>query len=334
MKGTVLVSGANGFLGGHLLDALTQEGAAAVALVRHGTDGGAVRPGARKLFGSPVEPNHWVDAAKGVTCVVHSAAMVKHSRVDADEMVAFNVQSTKDMVRAAATLGARMVLVSTSGTVGAYDSPGMSAVEDSLYAEKVVSRWPYYASKVRAEKAAIKLAAELGVPLHIVRPPVMLGPQDPSGRSLKHVTRVLNGEVPFVPSGSIDFVDVRDAAQTIARLAIAGGAHGVYHLPGTSQSLHSFFQTVAEVAGTTFSRPQVPTPVMRGLTTLIDRVKPLQKLKLPDPVVLEMASTYWGASTLWSDRELGHSNRTSRQTISDAVAWARKTGTVGHSKAA
>ncbi|AKQ68370.1 NAD dependent epimerase/dehydratase family protein [Myxococcus hansupus] len=308
-----LVTGASGFLGRNLLDVLGDD---AVALVRS--------PLASKhaqVMGSPLDPDAWISQAQGVKVLVHAAGMVHHSRRHADEMVRFNIDSSLAMVRAAKALDARLVLVSTSGTVGCFPYATIEADEHSRYAEPLVGRWPYYLSKIRAEEQSRKLAKQLGVSMTVVRPPVLLGPGDTLGRSTTNVARVLNGRLPFIPAGGIAFTDVRDVAQALARLSQKETWRDTYHLPGTTLPLRTFFERVGEVAGIKVDRPDVPTFVVSGLARLGSRVPVKQ---LPDPVVLEMSTCHWGFKSLWSHDELGYAPRSHRQTLSDTVAWLRE----------
>ncbi|QSQ13770.1 NAD-dependent epimerase/dehydratase family protein [Myxococcus landrumensis] len=307
-----LVTGASGFLGRNLLEVLGDD---AVALVRTPLD-----TKVPQVKGTPLEPDAWLSEAKGVKVLVHSAGMVHHSRHHSEEMVRFNIDSSLAMVRAAKALDARLVLVSTSGTVGCFEHATIEADEHSLYAEALVGRWPYYLSKIRAEEQSRKLARQLGVEMTVVRPPVLLGPGDTLGRSTTNVARVLNGRLPFIPAGGIAFTDVRDVAQALATLSKKTTWRDTYHLPGTSLSLRTFFERVGEVAGIPVVQPDVPTFVVKGLAALGSRV-PIKKL--PDPVVLEMSMCHWGFKTLWSHEELDYRPRGHRQTLSDTVAWLR-----------
>lgn len=304
-----LVTGASGFLGRNLLEVLGDD---AVALVRN-----PLPFGTSQLLGTPLDAESWVSRAQGVKTIIHTAGMIHHSRHAPEEMVHFNVESALQMVRAAKKLNARLVLVSTSGTVGCFEHATVEADEHSRYAEAVVGRWPYYLSKIRAEEQSRKLAKQLGVELTVVRPPVLLGPGDTLGRSTTNVSRVLDGRLPFIPAGGIGFTDVRDVASTLGRLVKKSDWRDTYHLPGTSLPLRTFFERVGEVAGVRVNRPDVPTFVVGSLAKL--GIK-----KLPDPVVLEMSVCHWGLKTLWSDRELGWAPRNHRQTLIDTVAWLRE----------
>jgi len=315
----VLVTGATGFLGRHLLGALHRDGIPAIAHVRdratwpyrHDELGHVeLRDGA--LAGTPASP-------RPIGAVIHAAGVIRHTRREPDAL-RFNVLGATQAVRAAHALGARAILISSSGTVGCFRHPGVAADEHAPDAEAAIARWPYYVSKLEAEREARALAAKLGVELVIVRLPVLLGPGDHRLRATGHVTRVLTGRVPFVPSGGISFADVRDVAAAIVGLAVRPAPRPVYHLPGTTASLAAFFQMVGEVSGVTITDRRAPAWLLDGLALATRR---LAVHALPDPVVLEMASHHWGFTSLWSHAELGYASRAARQTLVDTVTWLR-----------
>jgi dihydroflavonol-4-reductase len=333
-----LVTGATGYLGRHLLGALRQSGISAAALVRQQAAWAALPWRAEVgdisvIEGSPLVPQAFLSDSRlsAVKTIFHTAGIVHHSRSPHAEMQALNVGGTLQMVHAAKALGARLVFVSSSGTVGCFPFPDMTADEDAPFAERLVARWPYYASKIRAEREARRLADQLGVELVIVRPPVLLGPDDHRRRSTGYVQKVLDGKIPAVPQGGMHFTDVRDTASALARLAELPNARAVYHLPGTASSLNEFFDMVIDVSGAAFVRRPLPRWAALCLAKVAS-VSPRRPSFVPDPVVLEMSTCYWGLSSLFA-RELGYAPRPGRQTLSDTVAWLRANTAPAHAHA-
>ena len=298
-----LVTGANGFLGRHLLGALKHAGKPAVALVRRSEDwlrqdwlheAGDVSV----LEGSPLEPSAWHQRPelKNVRTLFHTAAIVKHSRQGADEMLELNVEGTLQMVRLAKRLNARLVLTSSSGTVGCFRFPDVTADEDAPFAEAIVGSWPYYLSKIRAEREGRRLAAKLGVEFVVTRLPVLLGPGDHRFRSTGHVLKVLEGHLPGLVRGGMHFSDIRDVAAALVRLTTIEQPREVYHLPGTTSTLIEFFKMVSEVSGRAAQAGDSPW-VLNGLAktgALAGSVTGRPLKWLPDPVVAEMSAHYWG----------------------------------------
>jgi nucleoside-diphosphate-sugar epimerase len=117
------------------------------------------------------------------------------------------------------------------------------------------------------------------------------------------------------------FTDVRDVASALVRLAQIETPREIYHLPGTATTLRDFFGMVTEVSGA----PAVERPLPRWAALGLARFSQLGgKLhpSLPDPVVLEMATCFWGLASLFAS-ELGYAPRPGRQTLCDTVSWLR-----------
>jgi nucleoside-diphosphate-sugar epimerase len=115
----------------------------------------------------------------------------------------------------------------------------MTADEEAPFAERLVARWAYYVSKIRAEREARRLAHQLGVELVIVRPPVLLGLDDHNRLSTGCVQKVLDA------SGG--------GAERTAALAPPGDS-----LPGsTIRRRNRGFRRK-------LSRPGSPTPIPRA----------------------------------------------------------------------
>lgn len=317
----VLVTGASGFLGRHLLPKLTS----AVALVRSTVawNGMPHFPELRAIptiEGDVEQVELWLEKARahGISTIVHMAALVRHSRREAAEVHRVNVQGTVAMVKAAAQLGARMVLVSTSGTVGCFHSPDQIANEQSAYCKTTITNWPYYDSKLRAEVAARETAASHGVELVIVRLPVLLGPGDHRGRSTSHIRRVITGRQRYYLTGGIAYTDVRDVAQALVTLTTFPQPRPVYHLPGVHETLEVFFRrcaTLAKVDPPKLKLPKSAALVLCHAGRLLGSRSPF-----PDPVLVEMASCYWGFGSLWAN-EIGYQARSAEETLTDTINW-------------
>lgn len=329
-QGPWLVTGASGFLGRHVLQQINAQtpDQRSIALVRsleewEGMDWTRSLTGVDTLVGGVTAPEHWADDDKLARLggILHMAALVRHRPEDSKEVYFVNVEGTRAMVRIAARYRCRLVLVSTSGTVACFRKPGETADEDSPYCEREVARWPYYDSKVRAEKEARRLAEELGVELVIVRPPVLLGPLDHRFRSSNHVTRFLDGKLPFLIRGGMHFADVRDVAAALVRVMGRETVRPVYHLPGTICTIERFYRMVAEAAGMPAPRRVVPSLPALWASRLLHAAG-LELL--PEPALIEMAAHYWAMRSKYSAVELGYRSRPGMETIRETVAWLRE----------
>lgn len=324
-----LVTGATGFLGRHLLQTLAmQADAAALPLVRdlkawQSQDWNQDLLVADVITGGLADVARVPERCGQLDGIFHLAALVKHSRSHSEDVYKTNIDGTLDMVRLAAAHKCRLVYVSTSGTVGVFNSRHEWADEHSPYRDREVAKWPYYDSKLKAERAARKLADELGVELVIIRPPVLLGPGDHRFRSTGHIIRYLRKKLPFLIQGGMHFVDIRDAAGAMVQAMRIEAPQPVYHLSGVACSIDAFFGLVQNASGV--EPPKMHLPYQAALTIAKSATGILgifgHESPLPDPVVVEMAGKYWDVRSRYAAADLGFINRHGQGTIDDTVAW-------------
>src|SRR2546426_12761006 len=114
---TVLVTGASGLVGSHVVEALVARGETVRALVRPASRAAALRLGAEAVAGDVTDPAVWQRAAHGVRAIVHAAAIVQR-RASWERYVAVNVEGTRLAVAAAPAARARLVHISSLAGYG------------------------------------------------------------------------------------------------------------------------------------------------------------------------------------------------------------------------
>jgi nucleoside-diphosphate-sugar epimerase len=321
-QGGVLVTGASGFLGRHLLDALAGN-RPVHALVRRPEewsrlDWTAAHAGVALVQGGLDDAPRWSASLPPLAAIVHLAAPVQHSRRAPPSLRSDIVDGTLAMLEVAAAQRCRLVVASTSGTVGCSREPGPRAAEDAPHVEAVVGGWPYYAAKIEMERRVRERAAERGVDLVLIRAPILLGPGDHRLRSTSNVLRFLRRRLPFLIRGGMHFTDVRDAARAFARAAAHPAPRRVYHLDGHECSVEEFFDLLAAVSGVPRPRTVLPYRIAWMLARALERLH-----VVPDPVVIEMASHWWGLASTSAADDLGWKPRDPQETLRDTVAWLR-----------
>ena len=127
-------------------------------------------------------------------CIIHLSSIVSHSLDNADKNIASNVNSTKNVLDLAVNINeryeknCRIVIASTMGTVACFKDKNKYANETSEFSE-ISKSWPYYLSKMKIEDL-VKTYTNLDTV--IIRPPMILGPNDKKGRATKRVRKFLN----------------------------------------------------------------------------------------------------------------------------------------------
>src|SRR5215472_3925590 len=227
---TSLVTGATGFLGGHLVRRLLEKGERVAALCRS-SEPELADLGVEVRRGDVLDAASLERAFEGCTAAYHCAGRVSRRPEDTEELQRVHVQGTRNVLAAARRVGVgRVVVASTSGTVAVSEDPQRVATEDDETPLVLVSRWPYYRAKLYAERAALDANCD-ELEVLSVNPTLLLGPGDERFSSTEDVRLFLCGRIPAVPPGGLSFVDVRDAAEAL-RLAMARGRPGARYLVG------------------------------------------------------------------------------------------------------
>lgn len=167
----IAVTGANGFVGGALVERLRHDGATVRALVRHAVGPQQIGVGAIGL------ETDWTQALGGIDCVVHCAAHVHQmgpaSTTGEDAYHRINTEGTVRLATEAARLGVRrLVFVSSVKVMGEASPPGRPwRVSDTPHPAD-----PYGRSKWAAERALWEISGRTGLEVVVVRPPLVYGP--------------------------------------------------------------------------------------------------------------------------------------------------------------
>ena len=307
----VLITGASGFLGTHLMERLGRD---------HEVVGLCRRPGSRDkcVAGDVLDRATLAGPMEGCDAVVHSAGGVSHRPEDAGWLNDVHVTGTENVLAAAAEAGVgRVVHVSSSGTVAV---SGDDRVHDEGSPEPldVIKGWPYYRAKLFAEQAALKAGAI------VVNPSLLLAPGDVDGSSTGSVQLLLDGSLPAVPAGGLSFVDVRDVAEAVA-LALEKGTPGERYLLGAANlPRRDYYARLARIAELPEPRWTVPRAGGRLMGWMPASIKTAVADRFgADPFELEMASHFWYLDASKARDELGWAPRDPGETLADTVADLR-----------
>lgn len=333
MSRKILVTGATGFLGAHVVSQLVEGGDKVVALCRD-PDSEAARAlprGVKRVKGDILEDESILRAARGCQYLLHCAGKVSRNTDDALVMHRANVLGLMTTLDAAKEAGVRRAVVaSTSGVVAVSDDPDFVATEEDETPLHLINRWPYYRTKLYGEQEALKRNST-GFEVICVNPTLLLGPGDRYESSTGDVKMFLEGKIPAVPHGGISYVDVRDAAAGMI-LALEKGTPGArYLLTACNQELNNFFGRIGRIANVSPPWLTLPDhPIARALGNwFVEKgADLLGPDALPDPVSFDMSTHYWYADSTRAETELGWTYRDPLDTILDTVDDLRTGGSV------
>ena len=267
----VLVTGATGFVGSALLPAFRAHGHVVRAAVRRSTGCDADE---QVRVGDLSPDTDWREALAGVDAVVHLAARV-HVMHDTstDPLADFrrsNVEGTAALARAATASGAKRLVYLSSIKVNGEATHGGAFTERDPPAPKD----PYGVSKAEAEEALRRIAAESGLEVVVLRPPLVYGPGVRA--NFLRLMRLADRGVPL-PFRAVDnrrsMVFVGNLADAIVRCVEHPAAAGRTFLVSDGEDLSTadLIRRLAKALGKSAILVPVPPGLMRAAANVLGK---------------------------------------------------------------
>ncbi|MGO8996183.1 MAG: NAD-dependent epimerase/dehydratase family protein [Polyangiaceae bacterium] len=324
----VLVTGATGFVGAHVVRALRARDVQVVALFRG--DARAIEgTGVEVKKGDVLDGERVRDAASGCDGAIHCAGKVSRDAADAETLRRLHVAGTRSVLGACEAAGvARVVIASTSGTVAVSEDSEHVATEDDPTPYPIVNQWPYYRAKLWAEQEALA-RSRAGFDVMAVNPSLVLGPGDLRGSSTDDVRLFLDGKIAAIPSGGVSYVDARDAAEAMV-LALERGRGGRRYLVGACNvTFRELFARLERVSGVKGPWATLPREATKAAGAILEKLaSAVGREPLVDTESLELARHFWYLDASRAEHELGWKPRDPVTTLADTVADLRARGVV------
>lgn len=318
-----LVTGAAGFIGGHVVAALAGGGAQVRAFDRKPPPNGTLPETVEFIRGDVLDHDEVRRAVDGCDAVFHLAAVYSYDREDAALMQAVNVCGTRTVLDASVR-GQRRRLVYTSSCATCGPARGRQATERDFPAPRELGV-PYKRTKLEAERLALRAARE-GAEVIVVNPTAPVGRGDlrptPTG---KMVADVAHGRArAYLARSALNVVGVEDVARGHVAAFERGRAGERYLLGGDNMAVREVFAAIARAAGLPASRIPVPWIAAYASALAADAMlRPLGR----EPKLLIPAEVRAGRLPhLFDDRkaraELGYASRPANDALAEAARSA------------
>lgn len=290
----IFVTGANGFVGAHLVEHLLAEGHQVTAAVRRA---GLAPAGAREVVSGELGPlTDWEGMLDGEECVIHLAARVHVMNDDsADPLAEFrriNTAGTLRLAAAAAQQGVpRFIFLSSIKVNGESTSNSPFAVSDTPNPTD-----SYALSKLEAEVGLRDIEDRSDVDVVIVRTPLVYGPG--VGGNFINLLRIAHKGIPL-PLGSVrnrrTMISVWNLADLLETVALGAGGKKALVLAGDAESLSTaaLLRLVRAAMGKPSRLFPFPVPLISVGAAVLGRKQFVERLTGSLEVAVGASSAAW-----------------------------------------
>ncbi|MFN0215424.1 MAG: NAD-dependent epimerase/dehydratase family protein [Saprospiraceae bacterium] len=323
----VLVTGADGLLGSHIVRTLLEDGYSVKALVLPGSY-------SKTLKGLPIdffEGNicNLADVRQAMTdckVVIHAAASTKLWPTRSKGIWAVNLGGTENIVTAALERNLeRLIYISSAVSFkhGPKNNPGN---ESQLY-DGYRFHLDYLDSKYKAQEYVLEATRTKGLPAVVINPTFMFGEYDSQPSSGKMIVAVYKGTLPGYTHGGKNFVYAKDVARATVN-AITKGRIGQCYIAGNiNLSYAELFEKMSKVIGTKMPRFILPNPMIRTIGyagTLIGWLFKVQPNINHATAKISCEGQYYSPEKAVS--ELGMPQTPIEEAIQAAFSWLKSNG--------
>jgi dihydroflavonol-4-reductase len=315
--GRTLLTGGSGFIGSHLVRALAARGDELRLLLRRQADVGHLADVEFERASGDVTDRRAVRRAlDGVDRLFHVAGTTSLREADRERVFEVNVRGTRIVLEEALAAGVERVVHTSSVAAIGPARPHGTADETQLFTAGRLGI-AYVNSKHEAEVEALRMAAR-GLPVVVVNPSFVFGPDDPTGTSMQLIRRFLLRRLPAYVDGALNIVDVRDVAEGHLLADRAGVVGERYILGARNFTFDRLFADLARISGVAPPPVKLPAPVVVAAVETAARTR----LPLPaSPDEARSAGLWWTYRNAKARRELGFDPRAHEVTLEDSVRW-------------
>ncbi len=265
----VLVTGANGFTGSHLVKLLEKRGDIVVGLVRKSSNCDRLSDCNLELvYGEIADRDSLTTAMTGVDWVFHTAAYVELGIVDGAKMALANIEGTRAVLEVAQAVGvSKMVYCSTIGVFG--DTKG-KVVNETFQREQTDFSGEYDRTKYQAQQLVDEFASK-GFPVVSILPSGIFGADDPHFGPV--IQQFMKGGLKVWAGGDriTGIVHVDDLVAAMILAAEKGTNGEKYIISAGDLSTREMFGILSQSAGIPIPM-EVPKPLVILAGNILDPI--------------------------------------------------------------
>jgi dihydroflavonol-4-reductase len=321
------VTGSTGLLGSNLVNTLVAAGHEVRALARSRAKAETLfqHPAVEVVVGDMEDIPAFAPHLAGSDVLFHTAAYVHETFGPGNHwprLEKINVRGTLDLLAQAERYGIKAAVhTSSTGVLGI--GPKGTPADETVPPDDYARSDPYSRSKVLAEAAIADFIKSHRLPVMLVLPAMLLGPQDtgPSAPG-KSIIQIMERKFPVIPPGGVSIVDARDVATAMVNMVERGRSGERYIVSGGYRTLEQLAQTVSAVSGVPIPTRHVSYAAVNiaahasELASRITGAPPMMSVS-----AIKALNRKHEVSAEKAIRELGVTFRPFEDTVRDTVSW-------------
>lgn len=324
--GSVLVTGASGFVGSAIASELRKAGYAVRVLVRASSSPVNIDPRDQVVVGDLLDRASVAAALNGARYLVHAAADYRLWAPSPDDLLRANVEGTRIVMEEALRSGIERIVYTSS--VATFDLRAGGVADETRHLPETEAIGAYKRSKILAEDLVAGMVAIDRLPAVIVNPSTPIGPRDvkptPTGRI---IIEAASGRMPAFIETGLNFVHVDDVAAGHLAALQRGRIGERYILGGENMSLRQVLLDIAGIVG----RRARPLRLPRGAVypfafgaEMLARATGRAPFATVDGLRMARYTMHFDDSK--ARRELGYTSRPYRDGLVEAIEWFIQAG--------
>jgi dihydroflavonol-4-reductase len=318
----VLVTGATGFIGQHLVRELKRKGYGVRVLLRKDSDTrGLASLDVEKVYGDILDIKTLGPAMHGCGIVFHAAGVFSYWGYSLEQLRVLVVHGTENVLNAAQAAKVKRIVLTSSSVVLGASYKAVSLTEKSP-APKLDDQPPYVLAKAEQEQVAFELAKKLGLQIVAVCPTLVVGgPDFKPTESNRMIVNYLKDPLKATWIGGCNIVSVEDVARGHVLAAVKGISGRRYILGGENLRWSQVHRILSELTG-------MPGPLVTANQTIAYLGASIQEavsfFTKAAPAASRAQSIMVG-QYYWYEhapmKRLGYNPMSARQALAEATSW-------------
>jgi dihydroflavonol-4-reductase len=324
--GSVLVTGASGFVGSAIAAELREAGYAVRVLVRASSSRVNIDPRDTAVVGDLLDRASVQAALKGARYLVHTAADYRLWAPSPDDLLRANVEGSRIVMEEALRAGVERIVYTSS--VATFDLRAGGLADETRHLPATEAIGAYKRSKILAENVVTDMVARDRLPAVIVNPSTPIGPRDvkptPTGRI---IIEAASGRMPAFVDTGLNLAHVDDVATGHLAALQRGRIGERYILGGENVTLRQMLLDIAGIVGRRARPLRLPRhaiyPFAYG-AELFARATGRAPFATVDGLRMARYTMHFDDSK--ARRELGYASRPYREGLAEAIEWFIRAG--------